>query len=121
MQRGRNLPAVEIEDGDVVGGGIGDVGAMAVGRDVDEVRPSVDADGSDNLVLLGIDDADVRRAGVDHVYFVALRIGGESGRLATDLQGADGAKITQINDGDGITLAVRKVGLFAVERYIAGK
>ncbi len=49
---------VEVEDGDVVGAGVGDVGAMAVWCDVDEVGFLVDGDGGGDGVLLGVDDGD---------------------------------------------------------------
>ena len=72
---------VKINHGNIVRSGIGNIGAMAVRRDVDKVWTSVDADRGNDLILLGVNHAHVRRAGVDDVNFVPLRVGRYASRL----------------------------------------
>ena len=58
---------------------VGDVGALAVGSDINEVGLVVNADGGGHLVLCGIDDRDGVAAGVDGVDLVADGVDGEAG------------------------------------------
>jgi len=121
MKRSRNGAPVEIKNGNIVGPGIGDVSAVAIGRNVDEVGASVDADGSNNFILFGVDYADVRRSAVDNVNFIPLRIGRNSSRVDARLQSANRAKAAQVNHGDRVAFAVRDVSVLAVERAVAGE
>ena len=59
MKRSGYGAAIKIEDGNVGGPGIGDVCAVAIRRNVDEVGPSIDANGSDDFILLSVNYADV--------------------------------------------------------------
>ena len=72
VKRGRDSMTVEIKHRNIGRPGIGNVGAVAVRRNINKVRPSIDADGSHNFILLGVDHADVGGAGVDDVNFVSL-------------------------------------------------
>ena len=121
MKRGRYNVTVEIEDRNVGGTGICNVSAAPVRRDIDEEGTSVDTDGGDDFILFRVDHADVRRSAVNDVNFVSLWIGRNSSRLGADLERSYRAKAAQIDDGNRIALAVRDVGVFAVERAVAGE
>ena len=120
-ERRRHGAMVEIENRNIVRAGIGYIGASAVGRDVDEEGASVDADGGDDLILLGVNHADVRRAGVDDVDLVALGVGRDSGRVGAHLESSHRPKAAQVDDRNRVALAIRNVGEFAVERAVAGE
>src|SRR5258706_16170306 len=94
---------------------------MAVWRDVDKVGTSVNADRSNDLILLGVNYAEVAGARVDYVDFISLRIGGNAGRLRPHLQSPYRLKRAHVNDSDGIALAVRDVGVLTVERPERGQ
>jgi len=121
MKRSRNAAMIEIKNGNVSRTGIGDVSAASVGRNVDEVGMSIDADGGNNFILLGVDHADIRRPGVNHINFVSLGISRNSSRLVAHLQSSHRTKATQVNDGNRVALAVADVCKFAVERSVAGE
>jgi hypothetical protein len=121
MKRGRNRTSVEIKNRNVGGTGICNVSAVPVRRDIDEVRASVDADGSDDFILFRVDHADVRRPAVNNVNFISLWIGRDSSRLGADLERSYRAKAAQIDDGNRIALAISYICILAVERSVAGK
>jgi hypothetical protein len=112
---------IKIKDGNVGGAGVGNVCAVAIRRNVDEVGPSINPNGSDDFVLLSVNHADVRGAGVNHINFIALGIGRDSGRIRSHLQSPHRTKAAQVNDRDRVALAVRNVGILAVKRAIAGE
>ena len=121
MKRSCNSTTVKIEHRNIRRPRIGNVGAVAVGRYIDKEGASVDADGGNDFILLGVDHAEVRGTSIHDVHFVALGIGRHSGRLVTDLQRANRAKAAQVDNRHRIALAVRDVGILAVERAVAGK
>ena len=112
---------VKIKHRNVGGTGIGDVGAVAVRRDIDEVRASVDADGGDDFILLGVDHADVRRSRVHHIHFVALGIRRNARGFSPNRQSANRPKAAQVNDGYCVALTIGNICVFAVERAVAGE
>jgi hypothetical protein len=112
---------VKIQHGNIVRPGIGNVGAVSVGRNIDEERTPVNSYGRDNLIPLRIDHGDIRRAGIDYVNLVALRIGGNSGGIDASLQCSYGAEATQIDHCDRVAPAIGYICEFAVERAVAGE
>ena len=111
----------EVEDADGVGARVGDVAALAVGSDVDEVRLAVDADGPCDLVLGGVDDRDGVAAGVDGVNFIGDRVCGDSRGVRADLQDAVLAKVDEVEDRDGVGRTAGNIGEFAVIGWILGE
>ena len=85
-QRRRHRAMIQVEHRNIVRARVGDVGAVPVGRNVDEVRTAIHADGGDDFILLRVDHADVRRAGIDDVNLILLRIGRNSGGLEPNRQ-----------------------------------
>src|SRR5215831_2062607 len=94
---------------------------MAVRRNIDEVRMTVDANRGDDLVLLGIDHTDVVRGRIYDVDLVPDRVGINAGWFGAHLQGPNGLERAQIDHSDGIALAVGDIGILAVERSVNGE
>jgi hypothetical protein len=121
VKRGRNHATVKIEHRNVIRAGVSNIGTVAVGRNIDEEGPSVDADGGNDLILFRVDYTDIRRAGVNNINFVSLGISRDSGGLSADLQSANWAEATQVDNCNCVALAVRDVSILAVERAVAGE
>ena len=79
---------LEIDDGDGVGAGVGDVGQLAVGVDIDGDGLAVERDGGDDGVVFSVDDGEGTlaggRAGVDDVDLVAGGAGGDGDGVLAD-------------------------------------
>ena len=110
---GDYLAPIQVDDGNVRRAGVGDVGALAVRGNRDEVRRPMHSDGRDHLVALSIDDADVVGLGVGDVDFILLRIGGNTGRICSHRDRLDIAQ-RDVDDADRIALAVGDVGVLVV-------
>src|ERR1700694_4375277 len=121
MKRSHDGTTIKIKHRNIGRPGISNVGALAVRRNINKIRPSVNADGSHDFILLRVDHADVIRPGVDDINFVSLRIGRNSSRLAPNLQCSYRPKTAQVDNGNRIALAIGNVRVLAVERSIAGK
>src|SRR5579883_3418965 len=104
----------QINHGNIVLSRVGDVGALAVGVHVNEIRFVVNGNGGDDGVFLSINHADGIAAGVDGIHFVASRIGGDTCWVGPDLEYAVLAEIDQIKNGDSVTSAAGDVGVLAV-------
>src|ERR1039457_6756784 len=57
-ERTASRPAIQIEHRNVGRAGVGNTGAVRVRRHVYKVRPSANADGGHDFILLGVDHAD---------------------------------------------------------------
>ena len=125
-QRSHNRPMIEVEHGNIVRPRVRHVSAAPVGRDVDKIRPPIDANGCDDFVVLRVNYADVRRARVDDIHLVFLRISRNSGRLHADRQRSDDRKSPnrvrrEVDHRNRVTLPIRDVSVFAIERPVEGK
>ena len=85
MKRSRDRTTIEIKNRNIGRPGIGNIGAVAVRRNINKVRTSINADSSHNFILLGIDHADVIRPGIYHINFVSLWIRRDPSRLGSNL------------------------------------
>ncbi len=105
---------VEIDHRNIGRPRIRHITALAIFRNVDEVRPAMNSDRRHHGVLLGIDHADVVRPRVDHIDFVLLAVGRDPSRLHAHRNGLRRLKRPQINHAHRIALPVRDVGILAV-------
>ena len=115
----------ELDNGDGVGTGVGDVGEGAGGIDVDGYGAAMEGDGGCNGVVFRVDYGEGAlagfRAGVDDVDLVAGGAGCDGDGVGADGDFAVEAEIDDVEDGDGVALAVGDVGIFAEVGGVLGE
>ena len=94
--------------------------AVAVLRDVDEIRRTVHSDGGHDCILFGVDHADIIRLRVHYIDLVPLAIDGDSGGRTAHTNGLRQLKRAQVDDAYRIAFAVRDVGVLTVSRTVVG-
>jgi hypothetical protein len=118
-------PGLQVEDGDGIRAGVGHIGQLPGGVQLDGNRLAVELDGSRNGVVFGVDDRDralpALLAGVDHIDFVAGGAGRNGHGILTHGQLAIQAHIHHVKDGDRAAATVGDIGIFAIVGLVLGK
>ena len=115
---GRFAARCEIDDGDGVGAGVGDVGESSGAVQINRQRLAVERNCSHDSVVLGVDDREravgLRGAGVHDIDFVVRGVGGDGNRNMADGQLAIDADVDHVENRDGVAASVGYVDVLAV-------
>lgn len=108
----------EVDDRDIVGGGVGNVGEAACGVKRDGNWLATHRDRRNNGVVLSIEDGDgAGRAGlalVDDVDLIACGVGCDGDGMDADGELAIETEVDDVVDGDGAAVSIGDVDVLAV-------
>lgn len=120
MYGGDNGTILKIDDAHVRRAAVRHVGARAIGRNVDEIRSSLHADGGNDRIGLSVDYRDVVRSAIDHINLILPAVGGDTGRIASNMKRFGQSEIAKIDHADSVAFAVGDIGELPKGRSVIG-
>ena len=105
-----------VDDGNIVGESVGDIGAGAVGSDRDDLRGSEkpSGDGGDHRIGGGVDDGNIVAASVGDIDAGAVGSDRYAGRINSDGDGGDHRIGRGVDDGNRVGICIGHIDASAV-------